>query len=121
MDLPIKDIDLNALPPDVAAAIQGLVEIAKRQEALIQELRQALHGKKSEKLSEDERQLVFEDLETAKINGVDPFAYLKTTLEQIAHGPPNRRLQPSVPDYRHAPLKWNCSAVPSHYRTSTNI
>jgi anthranilate/para-aminobenzoate synthase component II len=53
------------LPPDVAAAIEGLVEIAKRQDALIQELRQALHGKTSEKLSADERQLVFEDLEAA--------------------------------------------------------
>lgn len=52
MDLPIKDIDLSTLSPDVAAAVEGLVGIAKRQEALIQELRQALHGKKSEKLSE---------------------------------------------------------------------
>ena len=62
MDLPAKDIDLGILPPEVAAAIKGLVEIAERQEALIQELRQALHDKKSEKLPEDERQLVFEDL-----------------------------------------------------------
>ena len=54
MDLLIKDIDLSALPPEVASAIERLVEIAKRQEALIQELRQALHGKKSEKLSEEQ-------------------------------------------------------------------
>ena len=41
------------------------MEIAKRQKALTQELSQALHDKNSEKLSEDERQLVFEDLEAA--------------------------------------------------------
>jgi len=42
-----------------------LVEINKRQEALIRELRHALRGKRSEKLTEDERQLAFEDLEVA--------------------------------------------------------
>ena len=39
MDLPIKDIDLSTLPPEVAAMIQGLIEITKRQDALIKELR----------------------------------------------------------------------------------
>jgi transposase len=42
-----------------------LVEINKRQEALIRELRHALRGKRSEKLTHDERQLAFEDLEVA--------------------------------------------------------
>ncbi|MEN8739542.1 MAG: IS66 family transposase, partial [Phaeobacter gallaeciensis] len=37
----------------------------KRLEHLVTELNQAVHGKRSEKLSEDERQLAFEDLETA--------------------------------------------------------
>jgi hypothetical protein len=60
-----KDIDLSVLPPDIATAIRELMEINARQEALIRELHQALYGKKSETLSEDERQLVFEDLEIA--------------------------------------------------------
>jgi len=42
-----------------------LKEITKRQEHLIAELNHALHGKRSEKLTEDERQLAFEDLTIA--------------------------------------------------------
>ncbi|WP_370541722.1 hypothetical protein [Actibacterium sp. 188UL27-1] len=45
--------------------VDVLAEANKRQEALIKELRHALHGKKSEKLAEDERQLAFEDLTIA--------------------------------------------------------
>lgn len=65
-----QDIDLSALPADVAAAFKALATraaeleaLTKRQDALIQELHHALYGKKSEKLTEDERQLAFEDLE----------------------------------------------------------
>ena len=39
--------------------------MVKRLEHLIAELKNATHGKRSEKLSEDERQLAFEDLEVA--------------------------------------------------------
>ena len=45
--------------------VAELEELARRQEALIKELRHVLRGKRSEKLSEDERQLSFEDLEIA--------------------------------------------------------
>ena len=100
MDLPTKDIDLNALPPDVAAAINGLVEIAERQEALIQELRQALHGKKSEKLSEDERQLVFEDLETA-ISEVETTRDAAPMMQQAGQG-------------KRRPVKRNIGNLPGH-------
>lgn len=72
MDLPIKDIDLSLLPPEHRAAFEAmqrrvdvLAEANRRQEALIKELRHALHGKKSEKLTADERQLAFEDLTIA--------------------------------------------------------
>jgi len=70
-----KDLDLSLLPPAHRAAFEALLarsaraaeleEIARRQEALIRELRHALHGRKSERLTEDERQLAFEDLEVA--------------------------------------------------------
>ena len=36
-------------------------------------------------------------IETAKMNGVDPFAYLKATLEAIASGHPNSRLDELLP------------------------
>ena len=35
--------------------------------------------------------------ETAKMNGVNPFAYLKATLEAIASGYPNSRLDELLP------------------------
>jgi transposase len=68
-------LDLGVLSPEFRAAFEALLvdsarlaeleEITKRQEALIKELRHVLHGKKSERLTEDERQLAFEDLTVA--------------------------------------------------------
>ncbi|GHG11428.1 IS66 family transposase [Paracoccus sp. KCTC 42845] len=65
-------LDLFAIPAAQRAAVQALMEevaalkdITRRQEHLIAELNHALHGKRSEKLSEDERQLAFEDLSIA--------------------------------------------------------
>ncbi|MEO0995282.1 MAG: IS66 family transposase, partial [Pseudomonadota bacterium] len=72
MESPPSTLDLSVLAPEHRSAVEALMasnaklaEINKRQEALIQELRHALHGKKSERLTEDERQLSFEDLEIA--------------------------------------------------------
>ncbi|WP_240722877.1 IS66 family transposase, partial [Poseidonocella sp. HB161398] len=36
-------------------------------------------------------------IETAKINGVEPFAYLKATLEAIAAGHPKKRIDELLP------------------------
>lgn len=65
-------IDLSVIPEDQRDAVlavlrerDALREANKRLEYLVAELNQAVHGKRSEKLSEDERQLAFEDLETA--------------------------------------------------------
>jgi len=79
-------IDLSAIPDDqrdiVAALLREhqdlagensdlkdetttLKEIVRRLEHLVAELNHVVHGKKSEKLDEDDRQLAFEDLETA--------------------------------------------------------
>lgn len=75
MSASFDDLDLSVLSPEYRAAFEALrvkaarvaelEEITQRQEHLIAELNQALHGKKSEKLSADDRQLAFEDLETA--------------------------------------------------------
>ncbi|OSQ34169.1 hypothetical protein TMES_21955, partial [Thalassospira mesophila] len=45
------------------AHVMALEEFGRRQEVLVRELRNLLHGKRSEKLTPDERQLSFEDLE----------------------------------------------------------
>ncbi len=65
-------IDLSAIPEAqreaVAAVLRerdALQEANKRLEHLVAELNHAVHGKRSEKLDEDDRQLAFEDLETA--------------------------------------------------------
>jgi transposase len=65
-------IDLSAIPKAqreaVAAVLRerdALKEANKRLEHLLAELNHAVHGKRSEKLSEDDRQLAFEDLEIA--------------------------------------------------------
>jgi transposase len=73
------DLDLSALPPELRAAFEAeraarrtleaevadLAERNRRLDHLVRELRQALHGRRSEKLAPDERQLAFEDLEAA--------------------------------------------------------
>ena len=65
-------IDLSAIPEAQRAAVAAVLherdtlrEINKRLEHLVAELNHVVHGKRSEKLGEDERQLAFEDLETA--------------------------------------------------------
>ena len=67
-----KDLDLSVLPPEYRAAFEAqaarvaeLEDINKRLEHLVAELNHVVHGKKSEKLSEDDRQLAFEDLKIA--------------------------------------------------------
>jgi transposase len=68
----LPDIDLSALPEDQRDAIVALIrensalqEINRRLEHLVAELNHVVHGKRSEKLDADDRQLAFEDLETA--------------------------------------------------------
>ena len=65
-------LDLSAIPARERAAVEALLaevaalkEITRRQDHLIAELNHALRGKRSEKLSEDDRQLAFEDLSIA--------------------------------------------------------
>ncbi len=70
-----EDLDLSVLPPEYRVAFEALQatavraaeleDIVKRLEHLVAELNHAVHGKKSEKLSENDRQLAFEDLEIA--------------------------------------------------------
>ena len=72
MSLGADDLDLSRLPPEYRAAFEAqrariaeLAEANTRLEHLVRELRHAVHGKRSEKLTDDGRQLAFEDLEVA--------------------------------------------------------
>ena len=83
----LKNLDLDALPADVRAAVLGLSEqnatltesnaalttqnaeleaLNARLEHFVKELNHVIYGTPSEKLTEDERQLAFEDLEVAQ-------------------------------------------------------
>ncbi|MEY8827208.1 IS66 family transposase [Sedimentitalea sp. XS_ASV28] len=77
-------IDLSAIPESQRAAVlavlqenSALKEANRRLEHLVAELNHVVHGKRSEKLSDDDRQLAFEDLETA-------VAEVETRREQAA-------------------------------------
>nr|WP_251364766.1 IS66 family transposase zinc-finger binding domain-containing protein [Falsiruegeria litorea] len=90
----LKTLDLNALPPDVLEVVLAVGEQASvltqqnaaltesnttlatqnaelealnaRLEHFVKELNQVIYGSRSEKLTQDERQLAFEDLEVAQ-------------------------------------------------------
>ena len=95
-----NDLDLSLLPSEHRAAFEAmqrrvdlLAEANQRQEALIKELRHALHGRKSEKLTEDERQLAFEDL-TIAIEEIE-------TASEGAHATPPASRQKRAPVNRN--------------------
>ena len=64
-DLLREHAELLATNAVLKAEAGDLKQIVQRLEHLVAELNHVLHGKKSEKLSEDDRQLAFEDLESA--------------------------------------------------------
>lgn len=111
MTMPVE-IDLSALPPDIRAAFEAerarrlaleadvaaLAEHNRRLEHLVAEFRQVLYGKRSEKLSEDERQLAFEDLETAVAAAEEAKARSSAT--------------PAAPRPAHAGVKRNQGRLP---------
>lgn len=94
MSDPAANLDLSVLPPAYRAAFEELRTLVARQEALIHELNHALYGKKSEKLTEDERQLAFEDLEVAVAEVEETREAVTATLEasRPKRKPVNRNL-----------------------------
>ena len=89
---------LTELTAEQEVLIAELKHLTARQEHLIAELRHARFGKKSEKLSEDERQLAFEDLEIAA-------AETQEAIDQLPapDGKPRRK-----------PAKRNRGNLPAH-------
>jgi transposase len=95
----LKPIDLKRLPPDIRVAIEALQtqvadfrEANARLEHLVKEMHHALYGKQSEKLSEDERQLSFEDLELAVSEAEEHQARLKQDKPRKKAVAPKRNL-----------------------------
>lgn len=94
-----EPIDLTRLPPDIRVAVEALQrqvddfsEANARLEHLVKEMRHALYGKKSEKLSEDERQLCFEDLEVAVAEAEEHQTRLKDDAPRKKTTKPKRNL-----------------------------
>ena len=94
-----QPIDLTQLPPDVRVAFEALQaqvddfrEANTRLEHLVKELNQALYGRKSEKLSEDERQLCFEDLEVSVSEAEEHQARVKQDAPREKTTKPKRNL-----------------------------
>ena len=103
-----KSLDLSLLPPEHRAAFELLLAQSERVaeleaatarlEALIKELHQALYGKRSEKLPEDDRQLAFEDLTVAIAEAEEA----------------KDAQQPAKPRRRAAPVQKNIGHLPEH-------
>jgi transposase len=101
-----EPIDLKHLPLEIRAAFEveraarldaervaaDFKEANTRLEHLVKELNQALYGRKSEKLSEDERQLCFEDLEVAVAEAEEQQVRLKRDAPRKMATKPKRNL-----------------------------
>lgn len=89
---------LQARNTDLTAETTELKGIVKRLEHLVAELNHVVHGKKSEKLAEDDRQLAFEDLEAA--------------VAEVEEQHDNRTSSEDAPRRRTAPAKRNRGNLP---------
>jgi transposase len=99
MSQPLKPIDLERLPADIRASVEALqaqvmaISAANaRLEHLVRELRHALYGKRSERLSHDDRQLAFEDLEVAVAEAEEHQTRLKGDAPKKKAGKSRRNL-----------------------------
>ena len=100
-------LDPDALPQTVRdaflavhAAVIGLSTQTERQDYLIAELRHALYGKRSEQLDPDDRQLAFEDLETAVAEaGAARDALAAPNADGLTRRPAAKRNPGHLPDH----------------------
>jgi len=100
-------LDLDALPSALREAflilqaeVAGLRAQTERQDYLIAELRHALYGKKSEQLNPDDRQLAFEDLETAVAEAAAASdADVARNADGTTRRPPAKRNLGHLPDH----------------------
>ena len=121
-----KSLDLNALPADVRAVVLAAREevswvlernaaltetnatlatqvaeleaLNARLEHFVKELNQVIYGARSEKLTEDERQLAFEDIEVAQSEAEEQSDTIEMTTPRKKRKPAQRNLG-NLPDH----------------------
>lgn len=115
----LKSLDLDTLPAEVQHAIRAVQTGAERQaeeiaalatqnaelaavnarlEHMVKELNHLLYGPKSERFTEDERQLAFEDLEVATAEAQTASDAVEMTTPRKKRRPPQRNLG-NLPDH----------------------
>ena len=122
----LKNLDLDALPADVRAAVLAAQEQASqlttmhinltehaaalttqvaelealnaRLEHFVKELHQVIYGARSEKLTQDERQLAFEDIEVAQSEAEEQSDTVEMTTPRKKRKPTQRNLG-NLPDH----------------------
>ena len=115
----LKILDLNALPAQARAAVLGLSEqnacltetnaaltaqnaeleaLNARLEHFVKELNQVIYGARSEKLTQDERQLAFEDIEVAQSEAEEQSDTVEMTTPRKKRKPTQRNLG-NLPDH----------------------
>ena len=103
----LAQIDLGTLTEErtcLAGENEAQAERIRRLEHLMRELRRVVHGKRSEKLTPDERQLAFEDLESA-------CAEVEAEASAGDPSPPRAPKRPRVErNIDHLPDLWSASS-----------
>ena len=115
----LKNLDLDALPADVRAAVLAMNEQAlvltetnaalttqnaelealnARLEHFVKELNHVIYGARSEKLTEDERQLAFEDIEVAQSEAEEQSDAVEMTTPRKKRKPVQRNIG-NLPDH----------------------
>ena len=115
----LKNLDLDALPADVRAAVLAMSEQAlvltetnaalttqnaelealnARLEHFVKELNHVIYGARSEKLTEDERQLAFEDIEVAQSEAEEQSDAVEMTTPRKKRKPVQRNIG-NLPDH----------------------
>lgn len=115
----LKKLDLDALPADVRAAVLAVseqalvltetnaaltVQVAElealnaRLEHFVKELNHVIYGARSEKLTEDERQLAFEDIEVAQSEAEAQADTIEMTTPRKKRKPVQRNIG-NLPDH----------------------
>ena len=115
----LKNLDLDALPADVRSAVLAAQEQAlglaetnaalttqvaeleamnARLEHFVKELNQVIYGARSEKLTQDERQLAFEDIEVAQSEAEEQSDTVEMTTPRKKRKPTQRNLG-NLPDH----------------------
>jgi len=109
-----RPLDPDAFPPALREAflvlqaeVAGLRARTARQDYLIAGLRHALYGKKSGQLNPDDRQLAFEDLETAVAEAkAAADADVARNADGTTRRPAAKRNPGHLPDHLASASKW---------------